>query len=137
MGYNKRLIITKIFSFDSAHSLINYNGKCSNVHGHTYTLEVSVSGYPDADGMVADFHYLDAIVRSEAVDILDHKNLNDVLDANPTCENIAVWIWRKLEAKLEQGCAAGNNGCRIEKIVLWETRSSSVTIERQLAGGSE
>ncbi len=128
MGYNKRLLITKVFSFDSAHSLANYNGKCRNVHGHTYMLEVSVSGYPDTDGMVSDFHCLDATVRSEAVDILDHNNLNEVLDVSPTCENIAVWIWRKLETKLD---------CRLEKIVLWETRSSSVTIERQLTGGSE
>jgi 6-pyruvoyltetrahydropterin/6-carboxytetrahydropterin synthase len=70
--------ITKIFHFEMAHALENYDGACRNIHGHSYRLEVTVSGVPIVDlnspkqGMVMDFGDLKTIVREKIVDVFDH-----------------------------------------------------------------
>ena len=71
--------ITKQFSFEMAHALHGYDGKCKNIHGHSYHLDVCVIGTPISNeddtkyGMVIDFGDLKKIVKSEIVDILDHS----------------------------------------------------------------
>lgn len=70
--------ITKKFTFETGHALYGYDGKCKNVHGHSYKLFVTVIGKPIKDltnvknGMVIDFGDLKNIVKSEIVDIFDH-----------------------------------------------------------------
>ena len=70
--------ITKQFNFETGHALYGYDGKCKNVHGHSYKLSVTVSGSPITDnsnvkfGMVIDFSDLKKIVKEEIVDIFDH-----------------------------------------------------------------
>lgn len=70
--------ISKEFTFDMAHALSTYDGKCRNVHGHTYRLVVTVAGTPvgqsgDAQcGMVMDFHRLKELVQREILDAFDH-----------------------------------------------------------------
>ncbi len=70
--------ITKEFKFEMAHALKGYDGLCSNIHGHSYELLVTISGYPIADsnspklGMVMDFGDLKKIVRSVIIDVYDH-----------------------------------------------------------------
>ena len=70
--------ITKQFSFETGHALYGYDGKCRNVHGHSYKLSVTVIGTPISDsnnvkfGMVIDFGDLKRIVKSEIVDVFDH-----------------------------------------------------------------
>ncbi|HZW62338.1 MAG TPA: 6-carboxytetrahydropterin synthase [Flavobacteriaceae bacterium] len=73
--------ITKQFSFETGHALYGYDGKCKNVHGHSYKLSVTVIGTPIADpqhvklGMVIDFSDLKKIVKEEIVDIFDHATV--------------------------------------------------------------
>ena len=73
--------ITKQFSFETGHALYGYDGKCKNVHGHSYKLSVTVIGQPISDnsnvkfGMVIDFSDLKKIVKEEIVDAFDHATV--------------------------------------------------------------
>ena len=73
--------ITKQFSFETGHALFGYDGKCRNVHGHSYKLGVTVIGRPIEDednvklGMVIDFGDLKKIVKQEIVDKFDHATV--------------------------------------------------------------
>jgi 6-pyruvoyltetrahydropterin/6-carboxytetrahydropterin synthase len=73
--------ITKQFNFETGHALYGYDGKCKNVHGHSYKLSVTVIGQPIDDnsqvkyGMVIDFSDLKKIVKEEVVDIFDHATV--------------------------------------------------------------
>ncbi len=73
--------ITKQFNFETGHALYGYDGKCKNVHGHSYKLAVTVSGTPINDsnhvkfGMVIDFGDLKKIVNEEIVDVFDHATV--------------------------------------------------------------
>lgn len=73
--------ITKQFSFETGHALYGYDGKCKNVHGHSYRLDVTVIGVPITDnthvkhGMVIDFGDLKKIVKDEIVDVFDHATV--------------------------------------------------------------
>ena len=74
-----RIRITKQFSFEAGHALYGYDGKCKNLHGHSYHLSVTVIGEPLKDnshvkyGMVIDFGDLKKIVNEEIVDVFDHS----------------------------------------------------------------
>ena len=76
-----KIRITKQFSFETGHALYGYDGKCKNVHGHSYKLSVTVIGTPISDsnnvkfGMVIDFSDLKKIVREEIVDVFDHATV--------------------------------------------------------------
>tara|TARA_Y100000310_G_C20653788_1_gene800890 strand:- start:600 stop:944 length:345 start_codon:yes stop_codon:yes gene_type:complete len=107
------MIIGKTFSFDAAHKLEWHNGKCKDLHGHTYKFEVLIKGEVNRAGIVIDFGDLKEIVKDEVLEFLDHKYLNDIIE-NPTAEEIVVWIWGKLKEKLEG----------LYEIKLWETESS-------------
>lgn len=73
--------ITKQFSFETGHALYGYDGKCRNVHGHSYKLHVTVIGNPITDnthvkfGMIIDFGDLKKIVKSRIVDVFDHATV--------------------------------------------------------------
>lgn len=73
--------ITKQFTFETGHALFGYDGKCRNVHGHSYKLSVTVIGQPIKDnyhvkhGMVIDFGDLKKIVKEEIVDVFDHATV--------------------------------------------------------------
>lgn len=118
-----KISITKVFTFDSAHHLNDYPGKCKNIHGHTYKLEVTLKGIPDKNGLVIDFHDLSDLVEREILSKVDHKYLNDLFDFNPTCEMLGLWIWEQMSKSM-----SGMN-CDLDKIVLWETPTSYITIE--------
>ena len=122
---NRKVSITKVFTFDSAHHLNDYEGKCKNIHGHTYKLEVTVRGEVDKSGLVLDFHDLNDIVEDEVLSQVDHKYLNDVFTFNPTCELLGIWIWEEVAKKIAK------TGCTLEKIVLWETPTSFITINKE------
>jgi 6-pyruvoyltetrahydropterin/6-carboxytetrahydropterin synthase len=122
---SRNLCVTKIFTFDSAHSLENYIGKCSNIHGHTYKLEVTFKGFTDENGLVIDFHDIDRIVCDDVLEKIDHKNLNDVLDFNTTCENVGLWIWDETDNAFK------GKSVVLEKIVLWETPTNCISINRE------
>lgn len=124
-----KIRITKQFSFETGHALYGYDGKCRNVHGHSYKLRVTVIGEPIADaanvkfGMVIDFTDLKKIVLEEVVDIFDHatvfnkntphielaKELQDrghhviLVDYQPTSENMVIDFAEKIKNRLPKG----------------------------------
>jgi 6-pyruvoyltetrahydropterin/6-carboxytetrahydropterin synthase len=118
--------ITKQFNFETGHALYGYDGKCKNVHGHSYKLYVTVLGTPIADsshvkyGMVIDFSDLKKIVKEEIVDLFDHatvfnkntphlelaKILSDrghdviLVDYQPTSEMMVIDFAEKINRRL-------------------------------------
>ncbi len=126
-----KIRITKQFNFETGHALYGYDGKCRNVHGHSYKLSVTVIGTPIDDnthvklGMVIDFGDLKKIVKEEIVDKFDHatvfnkntphvelaKELTDrghnVILANyqPTSENMVIDFAEKIAARLPKTIA--------------------------------
>jgi len=98
--------VCKMFTFDAAHYLPSYEGKCRNLHGHTWKLEVEVSSDEliqegSETGMVVDFAKVKDVVNREVINKLDHNLLNDMVK-NPTCENLLGWIWDNLQTELEE-----------------------------------
>ena len=73
-----KIRITKHFDFEAAHALFGYDGKCKNIHGHSYQLYVTIIGTPinninhPKNGMVLDFGDLKQIVKTEIIDVFDH-----------------------------------------------------------------
>lgn len=117
------LFVSKEFSFDAAHNLVKYHGKCENLHGHTYKLVVTVAGEKDDEGMVIDFSELKKIVKDNVLNILDHSYINDIIE-QPSAENIAEWIWNKISSKLN------SDRYFLYEIKLYETPTSYVTLRR-------
>lgn len=113
------ITVTKHFEFESAHCLENHPGKCKHVHGHSYKLEVEVSGEKNDQGMIIDFGDLKSIVNIEIIEELDHKMLNEVFDFPATAENMVEWIASKLGAVLREQKAV-----HLKRIRLYETSSS-------------
>jgi 6-pyruvoyltetrahydropterin/6-carboxytetrahydropterin synthase len=93
--------ITVATTFSAAHRLPEHEGKCCRLHGHTYGLEVTVKGTPQASGpaagMVMDFADLRQRVTELIVDRLDHQMLNEVFDFVPTVEAVAAWAFGRLK----------------------------------------
>ncbi|MEE9217811.1 MAG: 6-carboxytetrahydropterin synthase QueD [Acidobacteriota bacterium] len=109
--------ITRRFAFEAAHRLPFYKGPCSNPHGHSYKLRVSLDAPIErGTGMSVDFAELDQVVRENVVAQLDHKDLNDLLE-NPTAEHIILWVWKRLEGKLPGLCEL----CLAETEDCWVT----------------
>ena len=119
--------LTKIFHFEAAHALNGYDGKCRNIHGHSYELRVTVKGMPldepgnPKNGMVIDFHDLKQIVNQEVVEKLDHsfiignnmpkdfveitkKNFDKVVELpyQPTTENMLADFAERIKKHLPQ-----------------------------------
>lgn len=95
--------IFKQFTFDSAHYLphVPEDHKCRRMHGHTYIVRLYVSGNIDPKlGWVADFGEIKMLWKP-IEEQLDHHTLNNIEGLeNPTAENLAIWIWRKVKPKL-------------------------------------
>lgn len=109
------LSVTKIFEFAASHFLTKYHGKCENLHGHNYKVEVTVFGELGEDDLVYDFVKINELVKEKVISNLDHTHLNDRFE-NPSAEVIAIWIWDQLEKDLE-----------LSEIKLWETSTCFVS----------
>ncbi|HHW43685.1 MAG: 6-carboxytetrahydropterin synthase QueD [Thermoanaerobacteraceae bacterium] len=111
--------LTVIKRFAAAHRLINYRGQCSRLHGHTWTVEVSVQGEQlDANGMLVDFRDLKEMV-ARLIGELDHSYLNELPpfntpDHNPTAENLASYLFRQLKARLHPALT-------LNEVRVWES----------------
>lgn len=93
------MIIGKQFKFDAAHYLPYYQGKCNNMHGHTWTVDIELEGPVGEDtGMVIDFVKVKELM-DPILERLDHAELNSFID-NPTCETLVSWIWADLSYSL-------------------------------------
>jgi 6-pyruvoyltetrahydropterin/6-carboxytetrahydropterin synthase len=129
--HSKRVLISKEFTFDSAHHLHCYEGKCQNLHGHTYRLQVIMSGQTDDRGITIDFSDVKRITKLYVIDRLDHQYLNEVLPLmNTTAENMVVWIYEQIQAALLKEDT--NSSIRLEEIRLWETPTSFAAITRSM-----
>ena len=135
--------ITKQFSFETGHALYGYDGKCKNVHGHSYKLSVTVIGEPISDntnvkfGMVIDFTDLKKIVKEEIVDAFDHatvfnKNTPHIelareletrghhiilVNYQPTSENMVIDFSQKIKNRLP-------SSIKLHSLKLQETETS-------------
>ena len=134
--------LTKIFHFEAAHALNGYDGKCRNIHGHSYEMRVTVKGMPlnepgnPKNGMVIDFHDLKAIVNQEVIDKLDHsfiignnmpkdfveitkQNFDKVVELpyQPTTENMLADFAQRIKRRLPQHV-------ELYSVTLQETRDN-------------
>ena len=134
--------LTKVFHFEAAHALNGYDGKCRNIHGHSYELRVTVKGMPldepgnPKNGMVIDFHDLKQIVNQEVVDKLDHafiignnmpkdfveitkRDFDKVVELpyQPTSENMLADFAERIKKRLPQHV-------ELYSITLQETRDN-------------
>ena len=103
--------------FDAAHKLEGYNGKCSRLHGHSWRIEIFITGSRlDEIGMLVDYGILKEKLR-EVTNRLDHSYLNDFTEiGNPTSENISKYIFKSLSNDLKD--------IRLEKVRVWESREN-------------
>lgn len=138
-----RVRVTKQFDFEMAHALDCHDGKCHNIHGHTYQLAVTFIGEPEdspgtpKDGMVIDFADLKKIVKNNVVDVYDHalvlrdnSRFLGVLDNRinerlilkpyqPTCENMLIDFVEIIQENLK-----GFPGVELHSVLLRETLTS-------------
>lgn len=82
--------VCKTIEISGSHSLnLPYESKCTNLHGHNWVITIYCrTAELDPQGMVVDFTH----IKQTIIETLDHRNLNDIFDFNPTAENIACWI---------------------------------------------
>jgi 6-pyruvoyltetrahydropterin/6-carboxytetrahydropterin synthase len=134
------LRITKIFHFEMAHAICSYPGTCKNIHGHSYELHVTIAGEKPNDyfiptpGFITDFKELKQLVGSSIIQTFDHKLLLSkaymeshpaiaseenllVWEAEPTAENLLIYIQRCISKKL-------NEGVKLVALKLYETKDS-------------
>ena len=127
--------VTKEIHFCYGHRLLNYAGKCRNLHGHNGKAVITLEAASlDALGMVVDFSEIKRVVGKWIDETLDHRMLLNeadpiipelvrqgepfvTLDANPTAENIARLIFER----------AAGSGMPVTEVTLWETESSFAT----------
>lgn len=111
--------IGKIFEFDACHHLGNDKiyGKCSNLHGHTYKMEIEITGEINQYGWICNFSELKELVSAFILDKYDHAYINDFIDM-PTAENMIFDIYSILDNKLQE------KNLILRKIKLYETSTS-------------
>jgi 6-pyruvoyltetrahydropterin/6-carboxytetrahydropterin synthase len=116
-------------SFAAGHALRHYKGKCENVHGHNYKVQVVVRGPKlDKTGMLADFVELKRLLRAVS-EPLDHVFLNDIepfITLNPSAENIAWYICEKMQEGIDQDIVP-ENPVEVAEVKVWETDIQSAT----------
>ena len=114
-------------NFSSAHQLRNYNGKCENLHGHNYKVEIFARGSElDNIGLLVDFGDLKR-AADEIVNYLDHRNINDLPpfdeELNPSAENLARYFLERV------GEAVGDERVQVYKVKIYETPTSVATYQ--------
>ncbi|UTR09992.1 6-carboxytetrahydropterin synthase QueD [Evansella sp. LMS18] len=131
--HSKRVLVSKEFTFDAAHHLHCYEGKCKNLHGHTYKVIFGISGFVDETGLMIDFGDIKEIWKKEIEIHLDHRYLNETLPPmNTTAENMVVWIFEKMaEAVAVRETLSREQGARVEFVRLYETPTSYAEARRE------
>ncbi|HYK75245.1 MAG TPA: 6-carboxytetrahydropterin synthase QueD [Pseudoneobacillus sp.] len=129
--HTKRVLVSKEFTFDAAHHLHCYEGKCKNLHGHTYKVIFGISGYVDDIGLMIDFGDIKEIWKEEIEIFLDHRYLNETLPTmNTTAENMVVWIYEKMKEALLNRVNQSLQS-RVEFVRLYETPTSYAEAKRE------
>ena len=116
-------LLKVVTEFASAHTLREYPGACSRMHGHNWKVELEVEATSlDEVGMGIDFKKMKA-AANEVGDRLDHRYLNDLepfTEINPTAENIAAYMYREISGMLN------SDTIRVKAVTLWETDRACV-----------
>jgi len=112
-------------TFAAGHALRNYHGKCENVHGHNYRVQVTFTG-PELDsiGLLVDFVVVKKLMQN-VVDRLDHQFLNDLAPfdvLNPSAENMAKYFYDEISGGLAQATPV-----KLGEVRIWETATSCAT----------
>jgi len=122
------VLVSRRETFNAAHQLRNPRlsddenerlfGKCVNLHGHNYALDVVVAGKVDEDsGYVLDLKLLSDLIYQQVIQYVDHRNLNTDVPwlegCVPTAENLAVIFWERLKRELPEGV--------LHSVRVWET----------------
>jgi len=129
--HNKRVLVSKEFTFDAAHHLHCYEGKCKNLHGHTYKVIFGISGFLDERGLMMDFGDIKDIWKKEIEVFLDHRYLNETLPPmNTTAENMVVWIYEKMADAIKQR-ENQYADARLEFVRIFETPTSYAEARRE------
>lgn len=109
--------------FASAHTLRNYPGACSRMHGHNWKVELEVEATRlNEIGIAIDFKQMKKIANA-VCDQLDHRYLNELepfTEMNPTAENIAAYLYGEISKQLN------NDTVKVTALTLWETERASV-----------
>ncbi len=118
-----RYQLTVVTEFAAAHTLRDYPGACSRLHGHNWKVETeAVATQLDTIGMAVDFKVLKK-AANEVGDQMDHYYLNDLApfkETNPTAENIAAYMYREISARVN------NDRIKVTAVTLWETERAYV-----------
>jgi 6-pyruvoyltetrahydropterin/6-carboxytetrahydropterin synthase len=114
-------------NFSSAHQLRGYRGKCENLHGHNYKIEIYARGRElDNIGLLVDFGELKT-AADEVVQYLDHRNINELppfdVELNPSAENLARYILERVASRV------GDERVKIYKVRCFETPTSVATYQ--------
>ncbi len=113
-----------ITEFSAAHNLRNFRGKCEALHGHNWKVEVVVSGEElDGSGVVLDFAEVKA-ATSEVMSEIDHRYLNELpffVEHNPSSENIARYIFERLQKKIT------GDRVSVRRVTAWESQDACAT----------
>ena len=111
-------------TFSAAHSLKEIGGKCEKLHGHNFTVEVSVATeHLNSEGLVVDFRVIKDWT-DQTIKELDHKYLNEISifhGTNPSSENIARYIYTQIARKVT------TPRLRVTRVTVWESESAKVT----------
>jgi len=112
--------------FAAGHALRNYKGKCENIHGHNWRVQVVIEGEQlDGTGLLVDFIDVKDLMGS-VIARLDHQFLNEVAPfdvKNPSAENIAEYFYEQMSTGLEETPVP----VRIREVKIWETDIQSAT----------
>jgi len=116
--------VTIIKSFSAAHMLAAIGGKCEELHGHNFKVEVTIAAKDlNSSGIIIDFRYVKKWLQ-EILDNFDHKHLNEIpffTEINPSSENIAEYIYREMKLKAAQA------EVKVARVKVWESESAAVT----------
>ncbi len=112
------------YTFAAGHALRGYKGKCENVHGHNYKVQLAIAGEElDSTGLLVDFVEVRKKIK-DLVERLDHRFLNDLAPfdkLNPSAENIAKYFCDELQPPVQK------RGLRVSAVTIWETDTTSAT----------
>jgi 6-pyruvoyltetrahydropterin/6-carboxytetrahydropterin synthase len=117
-------VLKIVTDFASAHSLRDYAGDCSRLHGHNWQVEVCVNASElDNTGIVIDFRTIKQQTKT-VIKRLDHRYLNDISPfdkINPTAENIAKYLFDEVSQLLN------NSNVQVGEVIIWETKNASAS----------
>ncbi len=118
-----RYTLKVVTEFAAAHTLRDYPGACSRMHGHNWKVELEAIATELNDvGMGVDFKHMKTIAR-EVGDRLDHRYLNEIepfTEINPTAENIAAYMYREISKQLN------SDTITVSSVTLWETERACI-----------